>query len=446
VRRFYSRVYLHLLLAIIVSLVAALAISALGYRGEFRRGIGHRLAMVAASLVAEHFDDPQERAHLVDHLASELGVELTLRDLDGDLLAASGEPHPPLGRDELASLRNHERGFMHPGRPFAAALVRPPGRAEPAAVLVAAAPHGLPPALTQLFASILAVLAIIALLAWPLARRVSRPVERLTEATLRFGRGELGHRIDVPSAGPHGPDELARLELAWNEMATRIESLVRSHRELLANVSHELRSPLARLRLVLELLPGHPEVRARTAEIERELADLDRLVDGLLTVARLEAAALPVARTSVDAAALLSGVAARGAEDPRLCQAEVRLDVAPVAVSGDEALLRRALWNLLENAAKYGASPITLFAREDGARVWLGVEDAGPGIPAEERAKVQAPFVRGGAGERDGGFGLGLTLASRVALAHGGELRLEALEVEDGVERGLRVSLSVTRA
>jgi signal transduction histidine kinase len=290
------------------------------------------------------------------------------------------------------------------------------------------------------FLQVGAVLLVIGFVAALLARRVTQPVDRLTEATRRLGAGDLGYRIPVGRRPER--DELGRLELAWNDMASRIETLVGSHRELLANVSHELRSPLARLRVVLELLPESPEVRARTTEIEREVADLDRLVDALLTVARLEAAALPVTHAPVDAAELLEAVRVRGAEG--LVREPVRVEAEPgLRLVGDEALLRRALWNLLENAGKYGEPPVTLFARREGGGVRLGVEDDGTGIEPTERERVLAPFVRGARPEatgRGGGFGLGLTLASRIAAAHGGGLSIEPMRREGGRERGCRVS------
>ena len=123
---------------------------------------------------------------------------------------------------------------------------------------------------------------------------------------------------------------------------------------------------------------------------------------------------------------------------------------APMVMMADAALLKRALWNLVENAAKYGAAPITLEATLEGGRVLLAVSDEGPGIPAAERARVLAPFYRadkartpGDRGDSPRGFGLGLTIARGVAEVHGGVIRVGAARVEDGVERGCRIALDL---
>src|SRR5262249_47262871 len=146
----------------------------------------------------------------------------------------------------------------------------------------------------------------------PLARRISRPVERLTEATRRFGGGDLAYRVPVRS---RGDDELARLSRAWNEMAERIERLVVGQKELLANVSHELRSPLARIRVALELMrpsveggsppPTGADAEARLRDIESDLAELDRLIEDVLTTARLDAGRLPIHAAPLELQGLL---------------------------------------------------------------------------------------------------------------------------------------------
>jgi two-component system OmpR family sensor kinase len=449
-RRLYSRVYVHMLLVLVVSSLAVWLVAVFGFRSEYRRGIGHRLSSITAALVAEHFDDPQARHALIERLGRDLGIELTLRDPEGKVLVATGEPLPPLSPSEARELGDTDRVFVRGRHPFAAAVIRQPGSGRALGVLEAGLPRSAVPHLLQPLAYVAVLLVVIGVMAAPLAHRLSKPVERLTEATRRFGEGDLGYRIALKGASSEasGRDELERLELAWNDMAGRVESLVRSHRELIANVSHELRSPLTRLRLVLELLPSSPEVRQRTAEIERELGDLDRLVEALLTVARLEVAALPITREPLAAAALLESVRARAAGDPLLAGRPVEVSAdAALTLVGDEALLRRALRNLFDNAVKYGAGPITLFAQaEKEELVRLGVQDLGPGIPEGERERVLAPFSRGPAARESsapGGFGLGLTLASRIAQAHGGALCIEDAAGNGVRGQGCRVSLTV---
>jgi two-component system, OmpR family, sensor kinase len=287
-------------------------------------------------------------------------------------------------------------------------------------------------------------------------RRIARPIELLTDASRRFGAGDLSTRVTLPPwwqraarwrrlrhprRRHHGLDELVDLGDAWNDMAERIERLVRGQRELLANVSHELRSPLARVRVALELLPRTPETEARFADVVADLEELDRLIDDVLTATRLDTGTFPLHPDEVDVVDLFEGIATRAAHDPLTSGSELRIEADGVGVvRADAGLLRRALWNLVENAAKYGAPPVVLRAERQAENVVLSVEDDGPGIPAEARARVLEPFVRldearTPAAERRG-VGLGLTIAGRIAAAHGGSLSLSG-------ERGLRVAITL---
>jgi signal transduction histidine kinase len=305
------------------------------------------------------------------------------------------------------------------------------------------------------------VLLLVAVAAAPLARRISRPVERLTEAARRLGRGELAYRVPEADAGGRrgwwrrhrGPriDELRELTTAFNDMADRVERLVTGQKELLANVSHELRSPLARIRVALALLARDGESEARLRDVEGDLAELDRLIDDVLTTARLDATGLPPHLGPVDVRPLLGELAERAAHDPLTAGTAVRVaDGPPLTVVADGPLLKRALWNLVENAAKYGAPPITLSARSAAGSVALSVEDEGEGIAPAERERVLTPFYRldrartpSVAGEAPRGFGLGLTLARRVAEVHGGTIAIEAARVVAGGERGCRVTIAL---
>ena len=165
----------------------------------------------------------------------------------------------------------------------------------------------------------------------------------------------------------------------------------------------------------------------------------------MLATARLESTGLPARLGEVDVTAMLAELAERARHDPLVARSPVTLAPgAPLTLVADEALLRRALWNLIENAAKYGAPPITLAAERTGERVSLSVTDAGPGIPAASRQRVLDPFTRldvartPGVAAR-GGFGLGLTFARRVAEVHGGGITIGPAEIVAGAERGCRV-------
>lgn len=464
-RRLYTRIYLHLLgmLAIVAAVTGG--IFAQGFRTAYFRNFTERLVRHGANLVGERWRDPPARDAMVRRLAAELDVEITIRDESGQALAAAGSMElPPLEPDEAKRAREGETSFTHRHRGWYA--VAPIIEPRSGAVLgtIQAAPVSKPraPPVWRPILTVALLLLIVAAATAPLARRISRPVERLTEAVRRFGAGDLGYRVQLPERfgarfrkrHRHAiDDELAQLTRAWNEMAERIEQLVRGQKELLANVSHELRSPLSRIRVALELLPRDESTEARVRDLEGDLTELEQLIDDVLTASRLEATRIPARLDTVEAGPLLQSLADRARIDPATADTEVRAEAneAPVLVA-DAALLKRALWNLVENAAKYGAPPIVLSVERRDDRAIFRVTDAGPGIAAADRARVFEPFFRAdkartprAASSSPGarGYGLGLTIARRVAEVHGGTIRVGPARVEGGREIGCEVVLDL---
>lgn len=270
------------------------------------------------------------------------------------------------------------------------------------------------------------------------ARRISRPLEHLTAAVRRLGGGDLTTRTNLCASGEVG--ELAR---AFDEMAERVERLVRGEKELIANVSHELRTPLARIRIALETAEegDADEARASLGEIATDLGELEQLVDDVLTSSRLDVGAggkLPLRTERVAGGDVVGAAVERFAA--RFPRHTVTLEAAAElpALDADPGLLRRAIDNLLDNARKYGGdTEIRLVARCEGGGLVVEVRDEGPGIPAAELARVFEPFYRAdrSRSRRSGGVGLGLPLARRIAEAHGGTLVLESQEGEWTVAR-----------
>ncbi|UHJ66528.1 ATP-binding protein [Melaminivora jejuensis] len=300
---------------------------------------------------------------------------------------------------------------------------------------------------------------------FPIIRRLLQRLEQLERSVQRFGEGDLSARVHE-----QGHDEVARLAQRFNASAARIEALVASHKSLLANASHELRSPLTRIRMGLELLHGSTDLGAARAEIERNIAELDQLVDEILLASRLDAGAF--AGDSFESVDLL-GLAA---EECARVDAELSAGSAgssgsddgaqdmdgaggPLEVHGDARLLRRALRNLLENARRYSQGEVTLHiarvadthgpgsadgagnaagdvgptpgaataAPAAGAVCVLQVCDHGPGVPPAQRERIFEPFYRlPGASERAGGVGLGLALVRSIAQRHGGSVQCTA--------------------
>ncbi|MGR6775261.1 sensor histidine kinase [Sphaerotilus sulfidivorans] len=262
-----------------------------------------------------------------------------------------------------------------------------------------------------------ALFTAITLGAYPVVRRLTRRLEILQRGVEVFGSGRLSHRVDA-----RGEDEVAAVARSFNQAAQRIEDLVRSNRSLLANASHELRSPLARLKMAVSMFDHadpaqHEELRR---EIDRDIRELDELVEEVLLASRLDARS-DMQPELVDLLGLLVEEAARvgaeaGGED--------------VQVLGEERLLRRALRNLLENARRYGGDEVSadVGTLPDG-RIEISIRDRGPGVPAEFRERIFEPFYRlPGHAERAGGVGLGLSLVRQIAERHGGRVRCEGRE------------------
>jgi two-component system, OmpR family, sensor kinase len=446
-RRLFARIYLHFLGVLLVVAIAASLVFAFTARGAFVQESAWRTSRHVGRLVSEVFRDQPALARRVKQLHDELEIDLVVRDLDGRVLAAAGAEPPAFTAEELGHARTGRR-VVHPSPPWSTAgPVREPGTGVVIGTIESAARQRPPwAALTRPALILSLVLVLVAIASALLARRISRPVERLTQAVRRLGAGDLAAR--VPIGKRTAADELTVLTQAFNDMAERIERLVAGQKELMANVSHELRSPLTRIRVALELLPRDGGADARLKDVEADLGELERLIEDVLTTTRLEATGIPPRLGLMDAREVLMAVAERAAGDPRLAAGAVRVAACPsIELTADRALLRRALWNLVDNAAKYGAPPITLRAEQRGDHVALSVTDRGDGIAPAERERVLAPFYRldkaRTPGEGSGGFGLGLTLASRVAQVHHGTITIGPAETIEGIERGCRVTLTL---
>ena len=255
---------------------------------------------------------------------------------------------------------------------------------------------------------------------FPIIRRLLQRLENLQRSVKRFGEGDLKVRVRT-----QGHDEVADLARQFNAAASRIETLVTSHKSLLANASHELRSPLTRIRMGMELMQdGVPSPSSR-AEILRNIAELDQLVDEILLASRLDSGVADVGTMEpVDLLGLAAEECAR--VDADLNAHTQGLHASDLDVHGSAKLLRRAVRNLLENARRYSQGEITLDLSREGSEVVVRVSDFGPGVAADQRERIFEPFYRlPGASERSGGVGLGLALVRSIAERHHGSVRCE---------------------
>lgn len=267
----------------------------------------------------------------------------------------------------------------------------------------------------------------VALATFPIVRKLTRRLERLQHGVQQWGEGDLS--IRVPE---NGHDEVAFLARRFNQAAERVQTLVQSHeallasqKSLLANASHELRSPLTRIRMGLELMGGAASPGTK-AEISRNINELDQLIEEILLASRLDAREADLGTVeSVDLIGLAAEECARVGAELEL-PSQDQAAVPELAVPGVSKLLRRAVRNLLENARRYAAGEILLQLQDNESQVVIRVCDRGPGVPPDLRERIFEPFYRlPGATERDGGVGLGLALVKSIALRHGGRVSCE---------------------
>jgi len=367
------------------------------------------LGAVTGMLLPSPGSPPDELQALLERVRSKIEADISIYDEQRRLIASTGSvlPPPPESALESTILRGTRRGDDS-----ALALALPDGRWL--VVRDANEDHGRRTGLLVLTLLVVAV----AVGAYPLVRRLTHRLERLRRRVEALGEGDFTARVEI-----EGRDEIAELARSFNEAAGRIDRLVNAQRNALAAASHELRSPLARMRVAIELLgeQARPEIRDR---ITADIRELDELIDELLLASRLEEAPALEAE-EVDLLGLAAEEAAR---------VQATVEGRPVRLRGDPRLLRRAIRNLVENARRYGEGrPIEISVEPTGPeRVRIRVCDEGPGIPFEEQERIFEPFYRrSGARETGGGVGLGLFLVRQIAALHGGLVRVR--DREDGV-------------
>ncbi|MFM2274828.1 MAG: hypothetical protein RL211_700 [Pseudomonadota bacterium] len=391
---FHQRLYLRIWLAV----VATIAV----------------LALVAGWLARLEFE--QERAERERERAERPGREIVLRNETGEVIGqAPLRPTrvPGQGPEFQVTMVDGTTLFIQlprPNRPYA-------NRVEPGHQPMRM-PFG--------FAWMLGLVALaVAIATYPIVRRLTKRLETVQQGVERWGAGDLSTRLSED-----GQDEVAFLATRFNNAAERIqaliqsrESLLASQKSLLANASHELRSPLTRIRMGLELM-GTTSSPASRNEIARNIGELDQLIDEILLASRLDAREADLGSIeSVD----LIGLAA---EECARVQAELDVQsgggASVLAVQGVSKLLRRAVRNLLENARRHGAGEVTVTLQQASDTAVVRVCDHGPGVPVELRERIFEPFYRlPGATERDGGVGLGLSLVKSIATRHGGSVHCE---------------------
>lgn len=282
-----------------------------------------------------------------------------------------------------------------------------------------------------------------------LARSLTAPMVRLRALTSRFSEGDLATRVTEPRL-LNRQDEIGGLARDFNEMAARIETLMMGQKRLLADVSHELRSPLTRMGLALGLLRRNAgaEMQTSVTRMEREMERLNSLIQQLLALSRLECATAPPRMEQLELSEMVQEIVTDAAFEAQSMNCGVRLvESRPSVVLGVHGLLHGAVENVVRNAVRYTKPEsevrVRLLQPEGSGQAVITVEDSGPGVPEAELARMFEPFYRvGEAREREsGGAGLGLAITQQVVNLHGGSV--QAFNHSGG---GLEVRISILLA
>lgn len=377
-------------------------------------GVGAEQAtMVQAALAAV---PPEQRAALARKLSS--GWVSVSSRLPSDAGAIAPVPQRDLPVSEILRREIQVRFARRPGQRFAAIFRL---RVDGQDWWMTRAYSALPGAVTGTIGIWLVVLGVATVGALLLSVRfIARPFARLaTQISRQHGRLQ-----PLPETGDASA-ELQSLVRAFNDLVRQVTAASEGRQQLLAGVSHDLRTPLTRLRLAIAMLP--PDI-ADTDGMNDDVTEMERLIGLYLTFARGEGTEQP---QPTDIALLIEDLAARAARGG----AAIALDLAhlPQAVVRPEAM-RRALSNLLDNAARHAHRIVVAAAPEGGQMLRIVIDDDGPGIPAERREQMLRPFESGSAA----GTGLGLAIARDIVAAHGGTLRLDTSPLG-----GLRVAITI---
>jgi signal transduction histidine kinase len=279
----------------------------------------------------------------------------------------------------------------------------------------------------------LIIFGVLLLLCYGFARHLTNPVRNLQRVVDRFGKGDLAARLNS-----RRKDELGQLSRSFDQMADRIQTLLGAERRLLMDISHELRSPLARLSVAIELARTSPKPEPHFNRIEKEAERLNELVSELLQVTRAEGDPKQRKLDPVDLRELLEDVVedARLEAQARGCDVDLRASDSELALKGDEELLRRAMENVIRNAIRYEpqGSSVEVTASCESNRMMVRVRDHGPGVPPGTEQRLFDAFYRVEE-DRDrvsGGVGLGLAIARRSVELHEGTIR--ARNAQPGLE------------
>ena len=398
-RKLYFQIYL----GVVASLAALVLLAGLFWHFEGDKSPPNQVFETVRDVILMALPppdaEPAKQQEVLERLARPSLPRISLFSASGQLVAHVGPALFPPAPD------SKDNGWINrPDHHSAWVMHLADGR-----WLLAQPPHEHPGAPLPLIISLALIGLVVAGVAYPLAKRLTRRLEGLKQAVEALGDGNFTTRVPVV-----GCDEVSSLAGSFNQAAERIESLLQSHKKLLANASHELRSPLTRIRLALEMQNEHPTPEL-SAEMQRNIRELDQLIEEILLASRLDAMREPIASELFNLTELVAD---------ECKQADVQCELVPFTLKGDARLIRRMLRNLLENARSHGGDKTHVTMSTTKIEVVIQVRDNGNGIPEIEHDRIFEPFYRPvGSREKEGSYGPGLSLVRQIAEHHKGNVR-----------------------
>jgi signal transduction histidine kinase len=445
--KLFWRIFLGLWLgsaALMVGTSAMIALSAEKTRPPMMRDQFGPLVRAAARSVLDAVDkhDATKRLQTLErdgvalYIFDRDGREFLGRPLPPELSAIGGPPDMIRDIRDIRDVR--PIGPRGPGRKMRLVDRVMDTAGQPHQVIAALGGPPPPPPLGFLLGRnavpILLSIAIAGLISALVARHLVNPIAKLRAAAGRLASGELDYRVGNALVARN--DEFTALADDFDRMATRIGNLIRAQRRLMLDLSHELRSPLARLRIALELMRGPNPNPSLLDRMERDTERMDILIGELLLLARLESLEARRVTARIDLTELVGDVVedanleATNTGHPLLYHAAP----VPIFVNGDRELLRRAVENVVRNALQHTppGTEIEIDLRRDAHTAEVRIADSGPGVSPDVLAQLFNPFVRG-EGARHGGNGLGLAISRGAVLQHGGDISASPREGRSGL-------------
>jgi two-component system, OmpR family, sensor kinase len=429
-RSLFWKLLLWFLAAMVITMFGFILITTRSFTAS--RGRGHMFGRMAAFQLEEarHAYESGGRQALAGFIArfnNTFGAQGILTDGDFKDLLTGADRHDLLEKSE-----RRDR-FYQPG---VIARASPDGRYW----FFTTPPRGRP-GFSFFLPQYLWIAGAMVLLSYLLALRLTSPLRRLETAVERFGRGDFGARLNSKRR-----DEVGRLSRTFDQMADRIQTLLAAERRLLQDISHELRSPLARLSVATELARSEePEARESALNrIEKEAERLNALVGELLQVTRAEGDPSSLKLVPVRLDELLADIAEDCAVEAEARGCRVEMKPAPaVTVRGDPELIRRAVENVARNAIRHAPqnTAVEMSLENSGRTARIKVRDYGPGIATEHLERIFDPFYRveTDRNRTSGGVGLGLAIARRAVELHKG--RIQARNADPGLEMEIELPL-----